>query len=555
MNKIMNAKKGQAGSSDSSIAEIVYISYLVVLYFVRGIGCYEGQLLFNIALVIGLLLFGGKVLLTKHSFFEYLAIVLFIALGAIIYYKTGEKWFLLNITMLLGIKGIDPKKALNAVFYVLIITFTVCFVLCMTGLVEPLRMLHPKTGLGYVLCYGMIYAHPNSLHSMFLLITALTIYKVGLVKGKKLLLFLVALIITNLYIFLYTFSYTGFLTVNILIFLYVVMCIRESISKFGKVILQLIFPFCLVFSMIGPLVIKGKAFDLINKLLSTRYNLSRYFLTEQPKTLFGTIFVIPDYLEHYTMDCSYVYLFMQYGIIAFILMCIGYFMLINYQIRKNMKLELAITLAFCIGGIAEPYLFNSSFKNITLIFMGLMFYENISGKIESSVLSKSFQILNIESPVLASIGDMDSSSKEIAIKKPKLNEGGRMARPLKNSDPKYLKLLAIPAIIGIICTLIFVLVTDNINGLYISEALNQARSSGAPVLYLTEDQVSELEDEGYEVLDYISVNEPMYAYFDKAGTMEYARRVVSVMLWSFVLTIIIELIYIQKNDHGSYNCE
>ncbi|WP_027218082.1 hypothetical protein [Butyrivibrio fibrisolvens] len=547
INRIICFIKEQAESSDNMIAEMVYIAYLAVLYFVRGIGGYEGQLLFNIALVIGLLLFGLKVLITDHSIVEYFVIASLIALGFIIYIRTGEKWFLLNITMLLGIKDVDSKRALNVVLFVLSVTFSFCFILCMTGLVEPVRMLHPKTGIGFVLCYGMIYAHPNSLHSMFLLIEALIIYKVGIVKGKKLLLFVTALIVANVYIFLYSFSYTGFLSVNILIFIYVIMCFRSNIGKFGRIIIQLIFPISLAFSMIGPLVIKGRAFDIINKLLSTRYNLSRYFLTEQPKTLFGTTFVIPDYLEHYTMDCSYVYLFMQYGIIAFVVMSIGYLILINYLIKKNEKVELAITLAFCIGGIAEPYLFNSSFKNITLIFMGIMFYDLIGRRPGDRAFSGTFRILDISNIDLKIRKRIATKNEEQITRKITADSVDREYRITNNSRKANSRMCVIPLIVGIICILIYIIDTDNIKGLYISEELNQARSD-AQVFYLTQDDVSQLEDEGYEVLDYTSASEPMYEYVGMTGTMEYTRRVVSVMLWSFAVAVAAELIYIQRKN-------
>ncbi|WP_196229623.1 hypothetical protein [Butyrivibrio fibrisolvens] len=544
--------KEQAESSDNMIAEMVYIAYLAVLYFVRGIGGYEGQLLFNIALVIGLLFFGLKVLITDHSIVEYFVIASLIALGFIIYIRTGEKWFLLNITMLLGIKDVDSKRALNVVLFVLSVTFSICFILCMTGLVEPLRMLHPKTGLGFVLCYGMIYAHPNSLHSMFLLIEALIIYKVGIVKGKKLLLFVTALIVANIYIFLYSFSYTGFLSVNILVFIYFVICLRSTIGKLGSIVLQAIFPICLGFSMIGPLVIKGRAFDIINKLLSTRYNLSRYFLTEQPKTLFGTTFVIPDYLEHYTMDCSYVYLFMQYGIIAFVVMCIGYLMLINYLIKKNKKVELAITLAFCIGGVAEPYLFNSSFKNITLIFMGIMFYD-LMGRIQGDrAISRSFRILDMRSIDFGIRNKIAAKNEKCMIRRLTSDSVDRECGKLNDSQMKNNIKIVIPAVFGMICMLIFIIATDNIKGLYISEELNQARSD-AQVFYLTRDDVLQLEDEGYEVLDYTSANEPMYEYLGMTGTMEYTRRAVSVMLWSFAVSMAFVLIYIHRKNGNRRN--
>lgn len=61
---------------------------------------------------------------------------------------------------------------------------------------------------------------------------------------------------------------------------------------------------------------------------------------------------------------------MTYGAVVFVLLMIAYFFTIRNLIKENRRKELAITLGFLIAGISEPFLFNTSFKNVSLIFVG-----------------------------------------------------------------------------------------------------------------------------------------------------------------------------------------
>lgn len=518
-----------------SLTELFYIVYISALYLVRGIGGYEGQPLFNATLVLALLLFGLKVMMTKHTVAEYIIISLLMILGGIIYYKTGEKWFLLNMTMLFGIKDINLKKVLNIVLWILLSTFVVGFLLCLIGVLTPECMLHPKNGIGYIICYGMIYPHPNSFHSMFLLITALIIYKIGNCKGRKLFLETSILLMANTYVFLYSFSYTGFGSTMLLILLNAYFQSRKRISKAEWLIIEMIFPVCVIFSLIGPVTITGKAFEIINKLLSTRYYLSRYFLTEQPISFFGTRLEVPNYT--YNIDCSYVYLFMQMGTIAFVIGVVGYIVLIHNLLRNNKRLELAITLAFCIAGIAEPFLFNSSFKNITLMFMGLVIYELTGRLSDSSILAKEIQMLSKEK-----IGQKDKLSRHLTVNTliRARNVSDESLCKGKQKEICIIRAIIIVFIMGGLLAILYMGFTSNLKGVYVSEEVNQT-TSDAPVEYMTNAEAIEYVKDGYEIIGYTSDSDPLYGYFGITGTIEYSRRVISIFVWS--VTIMLGVIY------------
>ena len=93
-----------------------------------------------------------------------------------------------------------------------------------------------------------------------------------------------------------------------------------------------------------------------------------YFLTQERITLFGQQFHLAD--KDLNMDNSYVFALMTYGAVVFVLLMIAYFFTIRNLVKENRRKELAITLGFLIAGISEPFLFNTSFKNVSLIFVG-----------------------------------------------------------------------------------------------------------------------------------------------------------------------------------------
>lgn len=54
-----------------------------------------------------------------------------------------------------------------------------------------------------------------------------------------------------------------------------------------------------------------------------------------------------------------------------------YCLLLRYSLKKNRRMELAIICTFLIAGLSEPFLFNASVKNITVVLIGEFLYEVI----------------------------------------------------------------------------------------------------------------------------------------------------------------------------------
>ena len=114
--------------------------------------------------------------------------------------------------------------------------------------------------------------------------------------------------------------------------------------------------------------------DVMNKVFNTRFLASRVYMYEG-LSLFGKDFSNTGIT--FALDCSYVNLLVRGGLILFLLTMTGYFFTIKNLLSQDRKRDLAIVLSFLVAGISEPFLFNTSFKNLSLLYVGEYFY-NIS---------------------------------------------------------------------------------------------------------------------------------------------------------------------------------
>ena len=152
--------------------------------------------------------------------------------------------------------------------------------------------------------------------------------------------------------------------------------IGRSRTVLEQVLLYCVFPASAGISILAPMLLKGKAFDLVNRLLTTRPALTRYFLENYGVTLLGEDLSKLDF--HYTLDCSYANLLMQGGLLIFLVMFAAYAATIHDALCKKPSAEssvrLAILFAVVISAMSEPFAFNTSYKNISLLLVGEAFY-------------------------------------------------------------------------------------------------------------------------------------------------------------------------------------
>lgn len=352
------------------LSELCFYIFFVSLLFAKGIGLYDGQAMFKVFLVIALCGWVMKQFFTEYALSELVLCALLVLLGMVIYLNTHEKGALFCILLVCGMKGMDVKRVFRVGLVTWILSFGGLFLLTSFHLLDSPFKVHDKLGMGRIIRWSLGYAHPNVLHISYLILACFVVY---LMQDKFKFKTFAGLMALNLYVFMYSLSSTGFLAVSILLLLALYWSFRRKFSRWEQILIQFCLPFCVLLSLAAPLVLKGKAFELVNKAVNNRLVLSQWFLQNQPAQLLGvdTAGLITSMR---TMDNSYVFAFITYGLVFFILAAAAYGILIFLKTREQDGVLLCVTLACLIAGVTEPFLFNTSFKNVTLVFIGAMLF-------------------------------------------------------------------------------------------------------------------------------------------------------------------------------------
>ncbi|MBR2951326.1 MAG: hypothetical protein IKC46_15950 [Lachnospiraceae bacterium] len=355
------------------LSELFYYMFFGILFAAKGIGLEYGQKMFYLCMLAALVCLCGKVLLTAYSCIEWLIMFALVMLGILIHKNSGEIAALAAVLVIIGMKNIPIKRLMGVCLGIWSIMFALSYILGYFHIKDGAVVVHEKLGLGPIIRWSLGYTHPNVLHVSYFILVTLLIYTFAW-QGKKLWMASGILFIGNIFVFLYSISYTGVLIVTGYLILNLYMQMRRKISLVEKILLQTVFPVCVIFPIAGPFLLKGKAFAFFNKLLSTRFELVYNIFHEFSPSLLGTRVYFENTMAKLTLDSSFAYLLMYYGIIAFILFVTAYFFLIRYLVKKDMRWELAIVLAVVVAGVTEQFLFNLSFKNITFFLVGSYLY-------------------------------------------------------------------------------------------------------------------------------------------------------------------------------------
>lgn len=308
-------------------------------------------------------------LLERYCAWEILMYGALLVLGGAIYLISHEKGALIVILLICGAKNIDIRRIFKAGAVTWVISFGALFLLTSLHIVDSAFKVHDRLGMGRVIRWSLGYAHPNVLHISYFVLVCLLIY---VFQERIRFPHLMLLGLGNLYVFMFSLSTTGFLVTTICLLLVFYWNIRKRFCRAEQILIQFCLPGCLFMSFGAPLLLKGNVFNIVNRILNTRLELAKWFLQNQPVKLLGvdTTSIVTSLR---TMDNSYVFALITYGAIFFIFVTVCYFKVIYQKTLQQDGMALCIILSCLIAGITEPFLFNTSFKNISLLFIGAEF--------------------------------------------------------------------------------------------------------------------------------------------------------------------------------------
>lgn len=365
-----------------SLQEALYFGFFILLSLTKGLGFYEGQKLFILLTAPAMLLGFLKIIVTPYTKRQAVLQVLFLLLAAVVYYNSRQiSVFFLAFTVL-GMKGISLKKVLHIALWV----WTVCAVVLSSFffffLEHTVYRVHAKLGLGHIFRWSLGFTHPNILHVTYLFLCALLILKL---EERYVFKTYLLLMLGNVLVFFYSISYTGFGIVSVLLTGALYVKLRPRFCFVEKLLANLVLPVCLFLSFVVPFYLSWNPFSAIVQrldfILNTRIWLAQQFLKSEYRSLFGAD-ITKVVNSSMTLDNSYVWCYINYGLIPTIIILLGYFILLFYDTHKQRTRELVILVCFLGAGWTEPLLFNSSFKNITLLFLGTLLFLQKEGAAE-----------------------------------------------------------------------------------------------------------------------------------------------------------------------------
>lgn len=365
--------KSQSKYTFITVHELLFLISFSTLFIMKGVGIYEGMLTFNISIVVSFLCAGFAMLMADYTISEFIGAIVLLGCSFLAYFETGEKAVIAAVLMVIGMKNVSLERMMKLAFVI----WTVCFYgmvfVHLIGWKEDIILAHNKFGLGFLLRRSLGFPHPNVLHISFIIWMALFLY-VWKGTGKQLLKVTITLGIANVVMFFYSVSITGMGLGFIYLACNYYFTLRKQFNKLEQGMIKLVLPLCIMACTIPPLFFEGKLFDILNKLLNTRMNIWKYYLTTFTPGIFGTV-VYPPGEHQMSLDGSYLYLLYYYGWFFFIVFMGLTFWTICRCIKMGHKKELAIILGLSIAGIVEPFLYNFSAKNLILIFVGYELFD------------------------------------------------------------------------------------------------------------------------------------------------------------------------------------
>ena len=498
------------------VSEIFYCLFWIIMIWAKGTGLYEGLRAYNICLILALCCLTVKLLLTSYQIADLLWTIPAGALSIWIYLHSHDQSALLLAALAIGIKDVK----LTRVFKIGLVMWSACFVFSVFrtfsgGYTGPV-LVHEKFGLGPIIRWSLGFTHPNVLHITYVVIAAMFLYCWNLKPGRRQWKISLFLMLGNCYVFLYSISLTGFLLMILLLFFNMYLTDRKKVSWMEKLFLQCVLPFCIFFSLILPVVVRkeGYFFALVNKVLNNRYLATRIYLTEMGISLFGG--ELP-HLYGFAVDCSYTEAILSYGLVAFIGIMVGYMLTIRDKIRNGKWQELAILLSLLMAGVSEPFLFNASFKNIIILFVGEYLYISVfaTKRTRNGFWSKEIRLASGLDCIICLEHNEMSSLKMLLTKK----------------WIKYKQFLYGIGILGaavcIVVALIFVKRPDSI---FIGVGSTDCGEQEERYL-----DMQNLPDEfNSEIYEYPRPEGAMYEFSGMITMVEYVRKIVSSGIWGML---------------------
>ncbi len=340
--------------------------FMACLFAAKGLGSSDGEPVFKLFLVVSFLFWIAKLVLTRWEIKEAIISLVLVLFSAVSYRMSGEKGILICSMMFTGMKDMDLKKAFRVWTPVFGVSCVITVVLFFLGIAPDWTS--PRYKFGMELTITNL-GFPN--HSVLSISYMVLVFMIIYTYGEKLKKWMYACMVLGCFaVFGITLSITGFAGTLLGLFL---IAFRNRIPDAAT---AAAFPLCAALSILMPLLPPESAvFKAFDKLFNGRLFLSRAFLTSEFITPFGIrIYEDKIQMDDFYLDSSYVSALAFCGVVTALIFAVIYEVGILRMNADKDALVSAILITLLICGLSEPFLFNTSCKNLSLLFAGAAFY-------------------------------------------------------------------------------------------------------------------------------------------------------------------------------------
>lgn len=352
------------------ISELLFYAFVITMFITKGLGIYDGMSLYKVLFVISFIFIFIKILFDEYTLLEIASISFLVILSFVINRVSGEKGPLIISAVIVGMRNVPLKRTMKVgllSFGSSALLNAFIYMFRTPNVNAYLRT--ARLGISKSFAWDLGHPHPNTTSIVYLTLVALFLLSIDKqYKLKQVLL----LTLGNLIVYYYCASNTGLITCEILIVSAYILKMLKYIPNWLGRLFHIGYPACVLFSCIFPWIISN---DLLNYLHDNYLSLygriiqTREFVTSGNLKVFGVnVANITD--SKYVIENSFLYCVVFNGLLFFILISLGYVYCVYKYIKQKRYMEVCITMCFLLEGILEPFLFNTSFKNVTIFFIG-----------------------------------------------------------------------------------------------------------------------------------------------------------------------------------------
>lgn len=372
-------------------SEIYYAIFFVLLFTTRILGVVEGNMGYNITLLVGAVCFILSNLMNSDSLFIRICDLGLLMVVLLAYVLSGEKGLLLFFAMMIGARVISVERLFRISLLVAGTAYVVMIFLCVFSFIQDKQYYQLATSVGDILRRSISFLQLNVIMVPYLVFMMMVLYLYKDENKRRTVSISILLFVGLIYLFIYSFAKTVLIVGTLLLVLNYYYRFKCKFSLLTRILAHGYYLLCTFIGIICPVLYEGEIFggEGNTHFLSWLHRLyiGHYYWINNSVSLFGQRLNDPDpeSVIYPLIHQSQLYLLLQYGLILFLVVNLLYHIAIEDMIKRKAGTEIAIVLSYATIGIVEPLLFNLSFKNISFIFVGLAytsFIKLIEGKLK-----------------------------------------------------------------------------------------------------------------------------------------------------------------------------